>query len=97
MKHRLVPDRGSRTQGEVATAYSTTRNAPDKTRYAGSTAFDGHRLQFRKNENERIAASVMLAMLPESRSMKASLMVRACVSVDPMAIAGTVATTAHTS
>jgi len=54
MKHRLVPDRGSRTQGEVATAYSTTRNAPDKTRYAGSTAFDGHRLQFRKNESERI-------------------------------------------
>ena len=50
MKHRLVPDRGLRTQGEVATAYSTTRNAPDKTRYAGSTAFDGHR-QERKRKN----------------------------------------------
>jgi hypothetical protein len=33
--------------------YSTTRNTPDKTRYAGLTAFGDHRLQSRENESER--------------------------------------------
>jgi hypothetical protein len=30
MKHRLMLGRAARTQGEVATPYSTTRNAPTK-------------------------------------------------------------------
>jgi hypothetical protein len=55
MKYRLMLDRTARTQGVFAKLLLNHEQRPDKTRHAGSTAFGGHRLQFRENESERIA------------------------------------------
>src|SRR5665213_3029574 len=53
MKHRLAWSRRE-SSGELCGEPLSGAHRPDKTRYAGSTAFGGHRLQFRENESERI-------------------------------------------
>jgi hypothetical protein len=51
----LGNDRSPEWSNEIAALHALLNDGqrPDKTRYAGSTAFGGHRLQFRENESER--------------------------------------------